>query len=299
MATAAPPPSDAARTPSLREWAREHDESWIFVVLYLGLAVGLSVLVSLFWLLVVAGLHFALELVRQAHYREGRKKVFLHALWEVKLDVGLVLLALTLVLYIEVVLGILGIQSAARAAAVTRAGARVGARAAAWERNLRTFLLTFDEMLRVGHAGVMLTRKRMGKKGDAAKAEGATDAASPARVAPAPVRPRPGPRPDAWSGRWKLGDRIGVALVGFGILLIGVAPLLTHHDWGSARSALVEELRPFPGAEAGLEAEGHFETEVGTEAAAGPQAEAAGNGLGSGPAAAPDPDPTAAPGSRR
>ena len=146
--------------PSLREWVREHDEKWLFVVLYLGLAVGLSVLVSLFWLVVVGVLHFILELFRQAHYRDGARSVTLHALWEVKLDIALILLALMLVLYIEVVLGLLGIQSAARAAAVSRAGARVGTRAAAWERNLRTFLLTVDEMVRVVYAGVMLRKKR-------------------------------------------------------------------------------------------------------------------------------------------
>ncbi len=393
-----PVPVPDPEPPSLRQWVRDHDESWIFVVVYLGLAVGLSVFVSLFWLVLVAGLHFVLELFRQRFYRAHRKSVVLHALWEVKLDIGLVLLALMLVLYIEVVLGILGIQSAARAAAVSRAGARVGTRAAAWERNLRTFLLTVDEMIRVGHAGVMLRRKRredLARKrkegaeegaeegadggtpapdgppdaagaleradaagrvegagseeaGDAQGADGAPLEASPGRVAPesagAGVAPRPAteagagaeaaveasaeaeadpgpkadpravadpgagtgtpadgepgdgdgdpaeeaappttrrrsselgelpppppvpddpgrgpqfatprgrarpvPRPDAWAGRWKLGDRIGVALVVIGVLLIGAAPYLTDHDWRSAGAALVEELRPFPG----------------------------------------------------
>jgi|GEM_PF-1660443 len=346
------------RTPSLRDWVRDHDESWIFVVLYLGLAVGLSVFVSLFWLVVVAGLHFLLELIRQRHYREGPRSVVLHALWEVKLDVGLVLLALTLVLYIEVVLGILGIQSAARAAAVTRAGARVGTRAAAWERNLRTFLLTVDEMARVVHAGFMLRRKRKRAKAgapgagvapaagvargdpgvveaaaaldasaaveaptaldasaaveapaaldasaaveapaalDASAAAEAADASAAAEVpvaeeaTEAPPVPRPPeavqvaaaaarasstpgktspgktvadksaplpavgtgppapPRPPAWSLKWKLGDRIGLALVVAGVLLMTAAPYLTPHDWASARAVLAEELRPFPG----------------------------------------------------
>jgi len=300
------------RTPSLREWVRDHDESWIFVVLYLGLAVGLSVFVSLFWLVVVAGLHFLLELIRQRHYREGPRSVALHALWEVKLDVGLVLLALTLVLYIEVVLGILGIQSAARAAAVTRAGARVGTRAAAWERNLRTFLLTVDEMARVVHAGFMLRRKKKRSKAGAPGAgvapgdpgveeapispaalnasvavEAPTAAESPtaAEAAEAPPVPKPPeavqeaaaaarasrtpgktatgktarplpaggtgppapPRPPAWSLKWKLGDRIGLALVAAGVLMMTAAPYLTPHDWASARAVLAEELRPFPG----------------------------------------------------
>jgi hypothetical protein len=171
----------STHVPTLREWVRDHDEKWLFVVLYLGLAVGLSVLVSLFWLLVVAVLHLVLELVRQAQYRDGKVNVALHALWEVKLDVALILLALTLVLYIEVVLGLLGIQSAGRALAVSRAGSRVATRVAAWERNLRTFLLTVDEMARVAHAGFMLRRKRRDRveASEASSAELAVEVATP------------------------------------------------------------------------------------------------------------------------
>jgi hypothetical protein len=287
----APASTGAPQPPTLREWVRTHDERWLFVVLYLGLAVGLSIFVSLFWLVVVAALHFALELFRQRHYRADRRSVVLHALWEVKLDAGLVLLALTLVLYIEVVLGILGVQSAARAAAVSRAGARMGTRAAAWERNLRTFLLTVDEMVRVGHAGYMLRKKRReaqlrqggsdesatasdapAASADAASAKATPgeapseasssgDATPPASLAGdegsdpgAPGDPPDGapplrlsPRPHAWNGPWKLGDRIGVGLVVAGVVMILVAPWITPHDWGSALAALAEELRPFPG----------------------------------------------------
>jgi hypothetical protein len=225
----------SARPAGLWEWVRFHDERWSFVLLYMGLAVGLSVFVSLFWLLVVAGLHFALECGRQAHYREGAGEVVSHALWEIKLDVGLVLLALTLVLYIEPVLGLLGLQSAARAAAVTRAGARIGSRAAAWERNIRTFLLTMDEMARIVYAAVMVRKGRSGAgKRPAAETQ--------AKVAPVkvPVGPDAG-----WRGRWGLGDRVGLLLVVAGVVLLFAAPLLTPHDWGSAVAAILTELRPF------------------------------------------------------
>ncbi len=256
---------------SLRQWIREHDESWIFVVVYLGLAVGLSVFVSLFWLVIVAALHFGLELIRQSHYREGGKSVVLHALWEVKLDVGLVLLALTLVLYIEVVLGILGLQSAARAAAVSRAGVRIGSRAAAWERNLRTFLLTVDEMARIGHAAVMF-RKRAASKtevqvveeevavtGEGAPSPEPDQAALPGEagtaasldegVEQATAEPIPTPRPvPVWRQPWGWGDRIGMALIVVGAALMLTAPHFTAHDWSSAGTVLMEELRPFPGA---------------------------------------------------
>lgn len=318
-----------AQPVSLREWIREHDERWLFVVVYLGLAVGLSVFVSLFWLLAVGALHFVLEIFRQAHYRDGKRNVFLHALWEVKLDIGLILLALTLVLYIEVVLGLLGLQSAARATAVTRAGARLGSRAAAWERNLRTFLLTVDEMARIVYAAVMLRSRGAagGKEGQAesdledvvgaeleavagTEADGVEletveleavagaeragvelagagaertaaeragaggeeteqHAATPAtRARPADPDPAPGaevadsdPAPAAestdpepvlaalppiWRERWGMGDRIGLALVVVGVLLMVAAPYVTPHDWGTATQVLLAELRPFP-----------------------------------------------------
>jgi hypothetical protein len=239
--------ASVARPTGLREWVREHDERWSFVVLYLGLAIGLSVFVSLFWLVVVAAFHFLLECGRQAHYRQSRTEVIGHALWEVKLDVGLVLLALTLVLYIDVVLGLLGLQSAVRAAAVTRAGARIGSRAAAWERNIRTFLLTVDEMARVVYAAVLVKKGEIGGgKGKAAVPEDVEgEPAAEPDVRPEPVAVVP-EISLGWRGPWGIGDRIGVALVAAGIMLLIAAPFFTIHDWGSAATALLHELRPFP-----------------------------------------------------
>lgn len=250
-----------ALTPGVRDWARDHDEKWLFVALYLGLSVGLSIFVSLFWLVVVVAAHFALELYRQSSRWASRRDVALHAMWEVKLDVGLVILAFTLVLYIDVVLGLLGVQAASRAAAATRATARIGARAAAWERNIRTFLLTVDEMARIAHAAVLYRR---GKRGRAsapaaggtiapAQAGGGARAAGPAPsedlVAPVPLMatsPPPARRAPAWHGAWGWGDRIGLGLVGGGTLLMLLAPVITPHDVGSAVATLLEQLRPFP-----------------------------------------------------
>jgi hypothetical protein len=240
----------AAPARSIAAWVRDHDERWTFVVLYLGLAIGLTMFVSLFWLVAVAGLHFALELYRQAHAGRSRWEVVGQALWEVKLDVGLVLLALTLVLYIDMVLGLLGLQSAARAAAVTRAGARLGSRAAAWERNIRTFLLTIDEMVRVAHAAVMV-RKRGGSRAAGREIRAAGREIRAAKAAKAAVAERVVPvahrRPsEGWRGQWGTADWIGLGLVVAGILLMLLAPFLTPHDAGSATAALLAELRPIP-----------------------------------------------------
>jgi hypothetical protein len=208
----------------IRTWIEEHDHSWLFVGVYLGLAVILSVFVSLFWLAFMAGAHLLLECIR--HYRPGwgARDILTHSLWEVKLDFALVLLALALVLYVDVVLGVLGIQSAARAAAVTRAGAKTVTRMAAWERYLRGFLVTIDEIVRISRAAVLLRRGR------------------PVRAAAAeergPVHP--------WSREWGLGDRISLGLIAICILLIVATPLLTPYDWNRTLGALLSELQPFP-----------------------------------------------------
>jgi hypothetical protein len=254
MTSEAPPAEAPAATGtpprvSMRQWVRDHDEKWLFVLLYLGLAVGLSVFVSLFWLVVVAALHLLFEIIRQSHYRDGRKMVGLHALWEIKLDVGLILLAFVLVLYIDKVLGILGVQSAARAAAVSRVGLRIGPRAAAWERNLRTFLLTVDEMARVANAGWMFWKRRKDGgadgEGETGKAETEKPPSGESReevVTPA----RNAPPVPVWRQRWGIGDRIGVLLLVAGVLFLVLAPALTDHDWASAGAALLAELEPFP-----------------------------------------------------
>ncbi|CAN5639130.1 hypothetical protein BH23GEM8_BH23GEM8_16110 [soil metagenome] len=208
----------------IRTWIEEHDHSWLFVGVYLGLAVVLSVFVSLFWLVFMAGVHLLLECIR--HYRPGwgARDILTHSLWEVKLDFALVLLALALVLYVDIVLGVLGVQSAARAAAVTRAGAKTVTRMAAWERYLRGFLVTIDEIVRISRAAVLLRRGR------------------PVRAAPAEERGPVYP----WGSEWGLGDRISLGLIAICILLISATPLLTHYDWNQTLSALLTELQPFP-----------------------------------------------------
>lgn len=220
--------SPAASRVSLREWLRDHDDQWPFVVVYLGASVVLSIFISLFWLLFIIAIHFAFECYRQSHYIRGRNTVLLHALWEVKLDIGLAALAFAVALYVDMILGLLGIQSAARIAHATR----LGARAAAWERNLRTFLLTIDEITRVSHAAYTLGLRRRGR------ANGTPAPAKPATAGVTIVPP--------WQARWGWGDRIGVALVSVGGSLIILAPVLTPHDVASSVSMILQQLRPFP-----------------------------------------------------
>jgi hypothetical protein len=219
------PAADATWRQGVGEWIREHDHRWLFVITYLGLAVVLSVFVSLFWLVFMALVHLLLEVIRHLRADWPLRRVIAFSAWEVKLDFALVVLALGAVLYIDVVMGILGIQSAARAAAVTRAGARMASRVAAWERNIRAFLLTIDEMVRIGRAAAMMWRRKGG-------------------APPVAVEPPPDAYP--WQLRWSTGDRIAIGLFGVCTLLILVAPLTTDLSMPEVFSALAQELRPFP-----------------------------------------------------
>jgi hypothetical protein len=215
---------------SLHQWVIEHDDRWLFIVLYISLAVVLSIWISLFWLVVVVGVHFLFELLRQRHLHRRPGATLIQALWEIKLDIGLVLFALVLALYMELVLGVLGLQSAARIGAVARASSR-GARFAGWERALRGILLSVDDAAQVARAFA---------RNNSNVQEGETLPELP------PIRTVAHARWGSWAGQWSTGDRIAAGLIIICLALILLAPLLTDHSPGSALATLAEELQPFP-----------------------------------------------------
>jgi hypothetical protein len=218
---------------ALRDFIAHHDDRWLFVVVYITLAVVLSIVLSLFWLVAVGALHFVLEYLRQTELRRDRADVLSHAMWEVKLDVALILLALALALYMDVILGVLGLQSAARAAAATRI-----TRFAAWERNLRAIVLLADDVARVIQIGYTRLLRRPAATIVLASVDGGEAAVTAAGGGVS------GPR--SFRDPWTPGDRFTVALLGACILLILAAPVVTEHSWGGATVALLEQLHPFP-----------------------------------------------------
>jgi hypothetical protein len=246
---------------SLRNFIAHHDERWLFVAVYISLAVVLSIVLSLFWLVAVAGLHFWLECLRQAQHRQGWREVAGHALWEIKLDVALVLLALAMALYMELILGILGLQSAGRAAAATRV-----VRFTAWERNLRAVILLADDVARVvqiavsrflkGRApagpagnGVVLASTGGGAAVGAVPGPGADVASGHRAGEPAAAAASGGgsaAAPPGWREAWSRGDRFTVGLLAASAAAIVAAPLLTDHSWAGATLTLLAELHPFP-----------------------------------------------------
>lgn len=173
-------------------WVIEHDDSWVFTLCYVGLAVVLSLLISLFWLIVVVALHAALEWYALQHrgyptHRLGR------TLWHLKLDLSLILFALALGLYLELLFGLAGLG------AVARTGAQAGSRFLAWKQALRGVLLTLDDAAQVARA---LAKQGSGKEDE---------------VPACPVVP-------PWRQTWRRAD---MASLGFGagcLVLILLSP---------------------------------------------------------------------------
>jgi hypothetical protein len=267
----------------VRDFVAHHDDRWLFVAVYITLAVVLSLALSLFWLVAVAALHFGLECLRQAQHRDGAGEVLSHAAWEIKLDIALVLLALAMALYMDVVLGVLGLQSAARATAASRAGLRV-ARFAAWQRNVRAIILLGDDVARIIHVAVTRLLRRPARpapqlsmaRADAAVPPGTGGMTAAAAQPGIPAAARPAAAavpagmaagsaaasaasgsagvpaisaagvPRSWRDAWTRGDRFTLGLLAASLMLIVLAPFLTDHTVTGATFALMGELRPFP-----------------------------------------------------
>lgn len=217
---------------SFGRWVAEHDDSWLFTGLYVGLALVLSTVISLFWLVVVVAAHGVLEWFALSG-RGVRDRRLGRVLWHLKLDVGLVLMALALGLYFEVLFGVAGLNAAART------GAQGAARFVAWQRTLRGVLLAADDAALVAKA--VVARRRPRSSDGPATTPAATT--GPATTGPATVAPEPLP----WARPWPLGDRVAVALTVVFAALVLLAPLLTDHTAVTAWAAVVADLHPWPG----------------------------------------------------
>lgn len=231
------PDSDAtaingASTPSgrraaLASWVREHDESWLFVGSYLILAILLSLLISFFWLAVIVGVHFAFELVRQSARFTSRKDVAVEALWEVKLDIVLVVLAVVIGVYMDFVLGVLGLRSVGQLGTAVRAGSRVPALQSA----IRGILLSVDEALQVARS--LIARRKRG---------------SPRTEATATPEERRTHASGELSIRkpWNMGDWFTLALLAACLLLLVLAPNFTGREWPDVLAIMGHEMHPWP-----------------------------------------------------
>jgi hypothetical protein len=219
-----PQPAEGGHTATaLGRWIHHHDDSRLFAILYIGLALVLSIVLGLFWLVVVVALHGLLEVVRQRSLDPWWPGVLGRVLWELKLDLALILLAFVVVLYMDVVLGVAGLNAA------VRAGARGGARLLAWQRGLRAAALSIDDVAQIARAAA--SRRRGG--GDGGSRD---DAATASKL----------PTTSGWTAPWSRGDRVAVGLGAVCLGLVLAAPWLTGQPPAAVWAQIVAELRPFP-----------------------------------------------------
>ncbi len=213
------PPTKGRRLPRtrarIRRWLLDHDNRTTFTIIYITLALVLSMAISMFWLAAVVAAHGVLEywsLGKEGirDYRLGR------TIWHIKLDIMLVLAALWIGLYIDLLFGVAGLSAAART------GAQAGARFIAWQRTIRGVLLSVDE-------AALAAKAAMGKGGHGAQR-----------------RKIPEPPPLPWMQPWGWGDHLTVGTGVVFFVLILLSPVITDHSVAEALAILGQDLHPWP-----------------------------------------------------
>lgn len=200
-----------------KAWIINHDDSNVFLVLYISLAVVLSIAISLFWLVVVVLIHFIFEVIKQSEISKGFKGVLLRASWELLLDFGLILFAFVIAVYMDIILGAAGIGAGARAGLQTVS--KASARFAGWQRAIRGFFLSIDDL-------AQLTKFSKGKHDDSADK----------------VIPKYG----GWVMKWSVGEKFTVIFTIISFALILLAPFLTAYNFDDVIRIILEDLVPFP-----------------------------------------------------
>lgn len=218
---------------SAQLWIAEHDDRWSFILLYVGGAILLSVYAGLFWVGMLMLLHMVLEYI--SHNIAGVPKPLAHALWETKLDIGLFLFALVIVLYSEAVMGALGLGQAARAGQAATRGAQVVTRFGIIQRSLRVFLLIVDDLTKFMLAVWRGVRNKKKKKNGTGNNEPVYHSLEEAEE-----HNKGGPP-------WRRMTKGDYGSLGFGFVclcLIITAPLLTGFSAEGAIAEILSELRP-------------------------------------------------------
>ena len=219
----------------LVNWVIHHDDNLWFNVFYIGLAVVLSIWLGLFWLVAVVGVHGVFEIYRQHLLGHKPTNAFLETLWELKLDLGLIIFALWLCIYLDFIFGIAGLSAGARTAAnVGSRAAQTGARAAVWQRFIRGFFITIDD---VGLALKALGRRRSKKEKIHEVQEVILEASDDEPVEN---------QGSSWRKKYTTGDWLSLMFCGVFLLLILLAPLLTGNSALEVLRMMAEDLKPFP-----------------------------------------------------
>lgn len=209
---------------TLRNWVREHDDRWSFVILYVGGAVALSLFTNLFWVMMLMAGNFILKIYR--NYLVDKPLPVLTSLWQVKLDISLIFFAIVIGLYAEHVFAALGLSQAARAGQAVR-GIQMATRFGIIERGLKVFLMTIDDQARLVNAVVKARRKKQ-------------DVEVPVEAIPEPEASEPS---YPWR-KWGKGDVFTFAFGGVCITLILLSPWITGVSAEQAMDTILQQIAP-------------------------------------------------------
>lgn len=211
---------------NLIDWVRDHDDRWSFVALYVGGAIILSVFTNLFWVSMLMAGNFLLKVYRNRLV--GKPYPVLSSLWQIKLDIALILFSLALGLYTGELIAALGLSQAARAGQAVR-GLQMATRFGLIERALKVVLMTVDDFARLVGA---IAKALRNKKNATVRI---TSEMVPEPEADEPDRP--------WE-KWGKGDVFTFLFGGICVTLILLAPTLTGLDPAVVVTHIVTELSP-------------------------------------------------------
>jgi hypothetical protein len=232
---------------SLINWVLSHDEKIGFIFFYIGLSLILSLALGLFWLLLIVFLHWVLELVVHSYKSNNFFFALGNSFWEIKLDIGLVLMALWLAVYLDFIFGIAGLGVAARSVAqignhTLRSGSRLAGtssniakttvRFAGWQRIIRSSLLSLDDLVQI-FRGIF---KAKDKKADIKEST---------KSCSYPAEKNQDSAINLWVGKWTNGDIASTAIIVVFASLLLMAPQMIGIPFDEVLQILIEELRPF------------------------------------------------------
>ena len=217
-------------------WVLHHDSKLSFNVLYIGLAVILSIWLGLFWLVAVVAAHGMIELYRQIVLGQPFRLAILEALWEIKLDIGLIIFAFWLDVYLSFIFGIAGLSAGARTAAnLGSKAAQTGTRAAIWQRLIRGVFISLDDL------GLAFRAFANRKKDKGSKISETTPREDTKEVEDSEYAGK-----NSWTGKYSPGDWFSMGFGFIFMLLILLSPVLIDKSYQEVASIILNELKPFP-----------------------------------------------------
>jgi len=244
-----------ARLNPVQRWIALHDHSLVFGLSYVTLTIGLSVLISYFWLLALVAIHILLEWLKKGYlgYRPGLHRVS-WTLWDTKFDIALIFLALTLLSYTGVGLGAAGTQSAARlgliggrASLASGPAAAVGGRIAPMIGRLSSVFASIGPYInRLGPLGHILQRGGFKIADLLFSARVAMFRKADMRRASRTEHNDDAPAHLPWQAALGGYGWFALILIGINILAVSLSPLLTEHSWTSLLETLLRRFHPWP-----------------------------------------------------